>query len=119
MLYSCMQIYFTQTFEKFLDKYFSNYFIDLLEFSEMLKKSFSDNLYLKRPVMKFKIKLNWVSYRVVWIIKWEIILPILIFHKKEKKFWENLIWNKELEILIDFYATKHQSDIENKKYKIY
>jgi len=60
-----MKVIITATFEKFISKHFSNYFIDLEDFSNELKKSFSDDIYLKRPIIKFKIKLNRLSYRVV------------------------------------------------------
>lgn len=111
-----MIVYITKTFENILDKSFSNYFIDLDKFSQELKKSFINNIYLKRPIMKFKIKLNWVSYRVVWLIKWNIILPILIYLKKDKKSWDNIIWNKELKILINHYSSKMEFDIKNNFY---
>ena len=114
-----MEVKITKTFEKFISKHFSNYFIDLEDFSIELKKSFLSEIYLKRPIMKFKIKINSVSYRVVWLVKNEKIVPILIFLKKDKNFWENLIWNKELEILINHYSSKIKLDIYNKNYKIF
>ena len=114
-----MQVYITKTFEYLIDKSFSNYFIDLDKLSQELKKSFTDNLYLKRPIMKFKVKINWVSYRIVWLVKWDAILPILIYLKKDKKSWDNLIWNKELEILINHYSSKIEYDIRNKFFKIF
>ena len=107
-----MKVIITKTFEKFLSKHFSNYFIDLEDFSQELKKSFKGEIYLKRPILKFKIKLNKLSYRVVWLVKEEKIVPILIFLKKDKNFWENLIWNKELEILINHYSTKMWIDFK-------
>jgi hypothetical protein len=76
-------------------------------------------MYLKRPIMKFKIKINNLSYRVVWLVKEDKIVPILIFLKKDKKHWENLIWNKELEILINHYSWKMQLDVKNKDIKEY
>ena len=76
-------------------------------------------MYLKRPIMKFKIKINRLSYRIVWLVKNEKIVPILIFLKKDKKFWENIIWNKELEILINHYSSKMEFDFKNKDIKIY
>jgi hypothetical protein len=60
-----MKVIIAKTFEKFLNKHFSNYFIDLSDLSEELKKSFKDKMYLKRPIMKFKLKINKLSYRLV------------------------------------------------------
>jgi hypothetical protein len=60
-----MEIIITKIFEKFLNKHFSNYFIDLDILSNELKKSFNDEMYLKRPIMKFKLKINKLSYRLV------------------------------------------------------
>ena len=114
-----MKVYITKTFEKFILKHFSNYFIDINEFSEQIKKTFLDDIYLKRPLMKFKIKINQLSYRIVWIVKDEKIIPILVFLKRDKKIWENLIWNRELEILINHYSSKIKLDMDNKKFKIY
>ncbi len=114
-----MEILITKTFEKFISKHFSNYFIDLEDFSFEIKKSFFEEMYLKRPIMKFKIKINRLSYRVVWLVKNEKIVPILIFLKKDKKKWENLICNKELEILINHYSWKIQLDIKNDDVKVY
>jgi hypothetical protein len=114
-----MKVYITKTFESFLNKNFSNYYIDYFELSEKLKYWFLDNIYLKRPIMKFKIKINNLSYRIVWIVKWDIIVPIVIFLKKDKTFWENLIWNKELEILINYYSLKIKKDLDENKYFVY
>ena len=113
-----MKVIITKTFEKFLSKYFSNYYIKLQDLSNELIKSFKNEIYLKRPIIKFKIRLNKLSYRVVWIIKEDKIVPILIFLKKDKNFWENLIWNKELEILINHYSIKMWIDFKkwNLKY---
>ena len=109
----------TKTFEKFIDKNFSSYFIDLEKLSFELKKSFNSKIYLKRAIMKFKIKINSLSYRLVALVKDNKIVPILIFLKKDKKYWENLIWNKELEILINHYSWKIQEDIINDNIKIF
>ena len=114
-----MKVHITKTFEKFISKHFSNYFIDLENLSLEIKKSFKSEIYLKRPIMKFKIKINRLSYRVVWLVKDDKIVPILIFLKKDKNVWENLIWNKELEILINHYSWKMQEDIKNNDFKIY
>ena len=114
-----MKVIITKTFEKFLNKHFSNYFIDLAYLSQELKKSFKDEIYLKRPIMKFKLKINKLSYRLVWLVKNNKIVPILIFLKKDKNFWENIIWNKELEILINHYSSKMQVDFENGEIKEY
>ena len=73
-----MEVHITKTFEKFIDKHFSNYFIDLEDLSYEIKNSFKSEMYLKRPIMKFKIKINKLSYRVVWLVNNNKIVPILI-----------------------------------------
>ena len=78
-----MKIYFTITFKRLLNKSFWNYYIDLEDLSKWLRKTYENNIYLKRPIMKFKLKINWVSFRLVWIVKDEIILPLVIFLKKD------------------------------------
>lgn len=114
-----MEVYITKTFESILNKGFWKYFIDLHTLAKELKRAFHNDIYIKRPIMKFKIRLNWVSYRIVWLVKWDIIVPILIYLKKDKKHGENIIWNKELEILINHYSPNIEKDIKWNEYKVF
>lgn len=45
-----MDVYISKTFTKFVSKNLSNYFIDFEVLSKELKKSFNDNIYIKRPI---------------------------------------------------------------------
>ena len=114
-----MDVYISKTFTKFVSKNLSNYFIDFEVLSKELKKSFNDNIYIKRPIMKFKIKINWLSYRLVWIVKDNKIVPLLIYLKKDKAKWWNIVWNNELEILVNHYSSKIKKDIDSLDFKIY
>ncbi|MFK7779534.1 MAG: hypothetical protein QM490_00065 [Candidatus Gracilibacteria bacterium] len=102
--------------KKYLHK-LSRYF-SVLEFSDKLK-NYNNNICLKYPHFKFKLKIKSVEFRGVILIKDnKYIIPLIICLKKNKNCGENIIWTKyEKEILI--MAKKVLLDIETKKYEVY
>jgi hypothetical protein len=70
-------------------------------------------IFLCKSFSKFKSKLNSVNFRwVVSITNEKYTIPLVIFLKKDKKYWENIIRESHKKIVekeLDF-ATK---DIEN------
>lgn len=94
-----MKIIISETFEnKFLSK-LKKYFT-VSELVNELKREKND-IYLKEPFYKLKLKLNLVDFRwVLLLIDNDKIVPIMLYLKKDKKNWENIIWStQKLKIL--------------------
>ena len=72
---------------------------------------------LKQPYNKVKLKLNWVDIRwIVLINLWRKILPIYLVLKKDKKYWENLIINKETVKVLEKTSVDINNDLLNWDY---
>jgi len=112
-----MKIVITEIFrKKYLDK-FSKYF-SKEQFIESLRKK-NNNIKLKFPHFKVRLKIKSIYFRWVILIKnWDYLIPILICLKKDKNCWENIIWQKFEKIILDL-EEKILEDIENKKYEIF
>ena len=112
-----MKVIITDSFnKKFLSKmkkYFSTN-----DFVLELKKEKPD-IVLKEPIHKVKLKLNLVDFRWVILILFEDnIVPLLLFLKKNKQNWENIIWNTHKDKILDMQE-KVSRDLENWNYKIF
>lgn len=112
-----MKIIISKTFEKkFLNK-FNKYFTthDLVE---KLKKE-QIHVTLKIPFYKLKFKLKLVDFRwVVLIIEDDKIVPLMLYLKKDKKNWENIIWS-EYENRILEMQKNISIDLEKWDFKVY
>jgi hypothetical protein len=72
---------------------------------------------LKIPYFKVKFKLNKLSVRWVVLVNYNnLILPIYIVLKKDKKHWENLILDKDLKNIIDKLSKEIEIDLINKDF---
>ena len=115
-----MKVIITKSFSKnFLEKnkkYFS--LEDLLKQIDIKFHTFID---LSFPYFKFKIKLNNVDFRwilAILIVEEKFILPLNIFLKKDKKFGENIFWEKDWKDILELYE-KYISEIEKDEFKIF
>ena len=80
-----------------------------------------EKIYLKRPFVKIKVSFFWLTLRIIWEYKknnWILVL-ILIFKKTDKKYWDNLIWSKEIENKIINILPKIWEDMKNNNFKVY
>jgi hypothetical protein len=115
-----MKIIITNRFrEKYLDK-FSKYFSDI-DFVENLKNKFHKFIFLERPFIKFKTNIKSTSIRWIVIIEtWERIVPLCLFLKNNKNYWENIIWeDKKLRKLLFLEFEKNFTDLKEKKYELF
>ena len=96
-----------------LSKYFS-----LEDFIEKLKVN-QNNIILKYPYFKIKLRIKTVEFRGVVLFQEEnYIIPLMIYLKKDKKYGENIIWSKyEKEVLK--VQEEVLKDIKEKKYKMF
>jgi len=112
-----MKVIITNTFDrKFLNK-LKKYF-SVLELVNELKREKSA-IVLKDPFCKIKLKLNYVDFRgVVLFVHEDKIIPLMLYLKKDKNNWENIIWNlfKTKILESQLQASK---DLENWKFKVY
>ena len=93
----------------------------ILILMEKIKKQNIEEIYLKRPFVKIKISIFWLTLRIIWEYRkmsWNLVL-VLIIKKTNKKYWENLIWSKEIENKVINILPKISDDIKNNKYIIY
>ncbi len=110
-----MNVIFTHSFLKKFKKDYRSYNFSILELAIKLKRT--QYLKLEEPFHKVKLKLNNVAIR--WIVLLSIkdkILPIYIVLKKDKKYWNNLIFNKKIEQLLHKLAIDIEKDLYNKNY---
>jgi len=114
-----MKILITGTFKHFVKDNFKKLEIDYPVFAQRISKKISNKIYLKDPIYKLKLYIGDVAYRMVMISANNHTVPLLIFHKKDKTAWENVIWTKELALLVSFYADRANTDILQWKYDEY
>ena len=114
--YIFMKIIITESFDKKylqkLTKYFSiGGFIDKLQQTQTVTP--------KYPYIKMKMRIRMIEFRWVTLIQqWKYLIPLLIHLKKDKQYWENIIWNTFEQTILD--AQKQAlKDIEDKKYRVY
>ena len=112
-----MKIIITDTFsKKFLNK-LKKYFT-VWELIDELKKEKS-NIVLKEPYYKIKLKLNLVDFRgIVLLIYDDKIVPLILYLKKDKQNWENILWNTNKARILE-NQDKASKDLENGNFKVY
>ncbi len=90
-----MKIILSKNFIQDFEKDFKNYNLTYQDLVLRLKSTKIINLV--NPFIKFKITIKWVSLRWIWIVNDNNkIIPIFFVLKKDKKYWENLVLNKEI-----------------------
>lgn len=97
-----MKIIITEYFEKIFKKVVLDLSIeDLIKKVNIESKNFIN---LKTPYFKIKIKSKTKTYRLLVLYDSNdlIILFINIFDKKDKIYWENLIWNLYKDKIIEW-----------------
>ena len=110
-----MNVIITNSFLKRFKKEFrkNNFLISDLV-NELKKEKL---ITLKIPLFKVKLKLNKISIRWIVLVNHKnYILPIFIVLKKDKKYWENLILNKELQNIIEKLSKEIEIDLINKDF---
>ncbi len=112
-----MKIIISKTFnKKYLSKLYK--YFSLEEFVNKLKNK-QNNICLKYPHFKIKIKIWLVEFRGVILIKDNsYIIPIILCPKKDKNCWENIIWSKYEDRVVSIQK-KIFEDIENWDYEVY
>lgn len=113
-----MKVLITKWFEKEYLKNLSRYF-NKNKLAENLKSKKYNFISLHFPYFKFKSKLNSVDFRwILLIIEDDKIIPLMLFLKKDKKYWENINWQDYKEMILDEYD-KIINDIEKWNYEIF
>lgn len=110
-----MNVIFTDSFLKKFKKDYRKYNFSISELAVKLKKT--EYLQLDEPFCKVKLKLNNVAIR--WIVLLNInnsVLPVYIVLKTDKKYWNNLIINKEVEEILEKLAKEIEIDLKNNNY---
>ncbi len=112
-----MNIIITKTFKKDFLKILHKKSLKI--FCLKLKK---ENFFLlEEPYKKFKFDINWTSIRWIIVLHNDKInlIPLFIIKKSNKKYWMNLILNKEIKKIIILKYDKSINDIENDHFEIY
>ena len=111
-----MNIIITKNFRKDFNKIFKDkYIIDFCKNFLYLKE-----INLDFPYKKYKFNIAWINIRWVYIISIKnIILPIFITKKSDKKYWMNLVTNKDFLKILKLKYQKWLIDFENNEFKIY
>lgn len=113
-----MKVIITQRFEKEflfpLKKYFTTEDLVIA-----LKNKSHTFINLNSQFFKIKNKINLVDFRwVLAFVENDKIIPLFIFLKKNKKYWENITWNNN-EKLIELEFDLSVKDIENWNFNEY
>jgi hypothetical protein len=111
-----MKVIITKNFWKKYLKNLSKYF-SKDEFVRFLKKRNHTFIWLHYPYFKIKWYIKMVNIRwVLFLLEDDSIIPLMIFLKKDKKYWENINWSIcEDDILIEYEKTLE--DIKSKNYE--
>ncbi len=113
-----MSTIITKGFKK---KYFNTFekYFSLENFVKNLADKKHNFISLHYPYFKIKQKINTVSVRwIVFIIENELIVPIILFLKKDKKYWKNLSWINNKDLILEEYK-KALEDIKNWDFEIF
>lgn len=85
-----MKIIITKSFEVKYYKWLKKYFELDLFIRKLIKIDFIN---LKDPYYKIKFNIKWIALRwVIYKSKWDNIVPMVLYLKKDKKYWTNIIW---------------------------
>ena len=107
-----MKIILTKSFIKDFEKDFKNYNLTYQDLVFKLKTTKIINLV--NPFIKFKITIKWISLRWIGIINDNNkTIPIFFVLKKDKKYWENLVLNKEILQKINNKFTVYSKDFDS------
>lgn len=106
-----MKVILTKTFINDFEKQFKKYWINHNNLVLKLKQTKVINL--QNPYFKIKTQINWVDLRWLWIFNAEkSLIPLFFVLKKDKKYWENLILNKEILEKVNNIFSKFSLDFE-------
>jgi len=112
-----MNIVITNTFKKEFISIFKSESL-MTGFCEKIK--YSKNIRLDFPLDKIKFKYVWIDIRwIIFIWIKDKILPIFIIKKSNKKYWNNLVLNKEIKDISKIKLKNCLLDFENNDYKLY
>ena len=107
-----MQIIITNTFK--------NDFLSIFKFQQLfdkflvvIKNKAHKLIDLKYPYKKFKCDIWNITVRWIVFISNENIIPIYIVKKSNKQYWENLILNKEIMLLLEIKLKFSKLDLIN------
>jgi hypothetical protein len=107
-----MKVILTNTFKKKYLKSFSKYFTQN-DFIKFLKDKNHIFVWLHYPYFKIKWYVKMVSIRwILFLLDKNDIIPLMVFLKKDKKYWENVNWNEYKDFIWKEYD-KALIDIEN------
>lgn len=113
-----MKVIITKRFEKEYLKSLAKYF-NKEKLAENLKNKKHKFISLHNPFFKLKNKIDLVEFRwVLAIYKNEKIIPLFIFLKKDKKYWENISW-EIYEKIIESEFRLNVTDIEKWNYEVF
>lgn len=113
-----MKVIITKNFEKEYLKNLIKYF-NKEKLAKDLKNKKHKFISLHFPYFKFKSKLNLVDFRWILIfISDDKIIPLILFLKKDKKYWENINWETYKQMILDEYDNTI-ADIEKWNYEIF
>ncbi len=113
-----MNIIITKRFEdKYLKYLLKNFSKEV--FIKMLKEKNHTFISLHQPYFKIKNTINSISIRwILLILEEDNIVPLMIFLKKDKKYWENINWKEYKDIILEEQELSFE-DIKNGNYKEY
>lgn len=113
-----MSIIITKRFEnKYLRDLLKNFSKE--DFINMLKSKKHTFISLHKPYFKIKNNVNSISIRwILIILEEDNIVPLMIFFKKDKKYWENVNWKDYKDMILE-EQEENIKDIENWDYEQY
>lgn len=113
-----MEIIITKRFEKEYIKKLLKYFHQN-ELILVLKTKQHKFISLHDPFFKFKNKINSTDFRwVIAFVDWKSVIPLFIFLKKDKKYWENVSWENHQKLIETEFNLATQ-DVQNGDYEIF
>jgi hypothetical protein len=115
-----MKIIITNTFKKDYYKFiWKNVNCWLFRISSVIHKVIlTQKIFLKRPYLKLKFNFCNKAVRLLIINKKDVIIPIFITDKNDKKYWYNMIW-KNISSLAKKLSEKFYLDIEKNNFDIF
>jgi len=114
-----MKIIITEKFSKDFVKIFKT---DSLvnNFCNFLEDKLYNIIDLKFPYSKIKLKFLWINIRlIIYIWNQDFLIPIFIIKKVDKKYWMNLVLNKDIINILEKNLEITFDNIKNNKYKIH
>jgi hypothetical protein len=113
-----MKVVITDRFNTEYLSVFAKYF-KKLDFVNELRNKRHKMIVLHIPFLKFKNNVNLISIR--WVLvenkDWTLI-PLFVFFKKDKRYWEDLRWDLDKKFIKQEFQFA-MKDIKNEKYEIF